>query len=128
MRYLVDTHILLWMTGMSALLPPKARDLIEEIDNIIVFSTVSIWEVAIKTARGYRDFAIDPSVLRENLLKNDYQELPLLGEHAAAVASLPAIHKDPFDRVLVAQALVEGLSLITVDKTVARYGGLIQLV
>ncbi len=113
---------------MSGRLPRVARDLIEEIDNMIFFSTVSIWEVAVKTARGYRDFAIDPSVLRENLLKNGYQELSLLGEHAVAVVNLPHIHKDPFDRILVAQALVEGLSLITVDKTVAKYGGLIRLV
>ncbi|MDK4706040.1 MULTISPECIES: type II toxin-antitoxin system VapC family toxin [unclassified Rhizobium] len=128
MRLLVDTHILLWMTGMSQRLPEKARNLIEDIDNTIVFSTVSIWEVAIKTGRARADFTIDARKLRENLLENGYQELPVLGEHATAVADLPDIHKDPFDRILVAQAFVEGLSLITADKTVASYGGLVRLV
>lgn len=128
MRFLVDTHILLWMTGMSRRLPLAARELIENVENVILFSTVSIWEVAIKTGRGRDEFAIDPRRLRINLLDNNYQELPLLGDHAAMVTSLPDIHKDPFDRILIAQALAEGLTLVTADKTVARYGGLVRLV
>ena len=128
MRFLVDTHILLWMTGMSQRLPRKARDLIEHLDNTIVFSTISIWEVAIKTGRARSDFTIDARRLRENLLENGYEELPVFGQHAAAVADLPDIHKDPFDRILVAQAFVEGISLITADKTVASYGGRVRLV
>jgi len=128
MKFLVDTHVLLWMTGFSQRLPEKARDLIEDLDNTIVFSTVSIWEVAIKTGRARPDFAINARELRENLLENGYEELPVLGQHAAAVSDLPDIHKDPFDRILVAQAFVEGISLITADKTVARYGGLVRLV
>lgn len=128
MRFLLDTHILLWTTVASQRLPEKARDLIEDLDNTIAFSTASIWEVAIKTGLARSDFAINPRRLYENLLENGYEELPVLGQHAAAVADLPDIHKDPFDRILVAQAFVEGISLITADKTVASYGGLVRLV
>ncbi|MBB3611754.1 type II toxin-antitoxin system VapC family toxin [Rhizobium sp. BK602] len=128
MRFLLDTHILLWATVASQRLPEKARDLIEDLDNTIAFSTASIWEVAIKTGLARSDFAINPRRLYENLLENGYEELPVLGQHAAAVADLPDIHKDPFDRILVAQAFVEGISLITADKTVASYGGLVRLV
>ncbi|WP_438751675.1 type II toxin-antitoxin system VapC family toxin [Pararhizobium sp. O133] len=127
-RLLVDTNILLWMTGFSHRLPPAARELIEDSRNTVLFSTVSIWEVAIKTGRGHADFTIDPERLRDKLLANNYIELPLFGEHAVHVKELPDIHKDPFDRILIAQALYEGMSLLTSDKTVARYGGLIRLV
>ncbi|MGY5809595.1 type II toxin-antitoxin system VapC family toxin [Rhizobium sp. LEGMi198b] len=128
MRFLLDTHILLWATVASQRLPEKARNLIEDLDNTIAFSTASIWEVAIKTGLARPDFVVDARRLYENLLENGYEELPVLGQHAAAVADLPDIHKDPFDRILVAQAFVESISLITADKTVASYGGLVRLV
>ena len=128
MKFLVDTHILLWMTGMSSRLPPNARELIEDIENTIAFSTVSIWEVAIKTSlKRFSDFNVDPERLRRNLLANGYEELPLRGEHAVTIRNLPQLHGDPFDRILIAQALTEGLWLLTADKTVAKYGGLIRL-
>jgi PIN domain nuclease of toxin-antitoxin system len=127
-RLLVDTNIFLWMTGFSRRLPAAARELIEDSDNVILFSTISIWEVAIKTGRGYADFTIDPERLRSNLLANNYVELPLLGEHAVRVKELPDIHKDPFDRILIAQAVSEGATFLTSDKTVAKYGGLVRLV
>ncbi|KAA1179529.1 type II toxin-antitoxin system VapC family toxin [Rhizobium tropici] len=128
MRFLLDTHILLWATVASQQLPEKARDLIEDLDNTIAFSTASIWEVAIKAGLARPDFAVNARRLYENLLENGYEELPVFGQHAAAVADLPDIHKDPFDRILIAQAFVEGISLITADKTVASYGGLVRLV
>ena len=129
MKLLVDTHILLWMSGMSWKLPHKARELLEDVENDVFFSTVSIWEVAIKSSlKRFPDFSVDAERLRRTLIDHSYRELPLMGEHAVAVGGLPHIHGDPFDRILIAQSLVEGLSLITVDKTVARYGGLIQLV
>jgi PIN domain nuclease of toxin-antitoxin system len=129
MKLLVDTHILLWMSGMSWRLPQKARGLLENIENEVFFSTISIWEIAIKSSLPrFPDFSVDAEKLRRTLIDQGYLELPLMGEHAVAVGGLPHIHGDPFDRILIAQSLVEGLSLITVDKTVARYGGLIQLV
>lgn len=96
--------------------------------NELVFSPVNLWEVAIKRALGRRDFQTDPRLLRESLLKNKYEELTITGDHAVAIDQLPGIHKDPFDRLLVAQSMVEGILLLTADPTVAKYPGPIRLV
>ena len=90
-------------------------------ENELLFSVASVWEVAIKYGLGRESFRTDPRMLRRNLLDNDYRELAVTGEHAAAVASLPPLHRDPFDRVLVAQSIVEGIILLTADPVVARY-------
>jgi len=97
-------------------------------DNDLVFSVVSIWEAAIKSALGKPSFGTDPRILRRRLLDNAYIELPLSGAHAVAIDLLPPIHKDPFDRILVAQAMVEGITLLTVDPVVARYPGPVRRV
>jgi PIN domain nuclease of toxin-antitoxin system len=128
MRLLPDTHILLWTIAESRRLSAAARALIGEPDNELTFSSASLWEVAIKAGRGRDDFRIDVSALRRNLFDNGYAELAVTGAHAAALASLPPIHKDPFDRMLVAQAIVEGFTLLTSDPTVAKYPGPIRLV
>jgi PIN domain nuclease of toxin-antitoxin system len=128
MRLLLDTHILLWTIAESQRLSAAARALIGEPDNELTFSAVSLWEVAIKTSRGRDDFRTDVSSLRRQLFENRYSELPVTGAHAAALASLPPIHKDPFDRMLVAQATAEGLTLITADPRIAKYPGPIRLV
>jgi PIN domain nuclease of toxin-antitoxin system len=109
-------------------LTAAARALIGEPDNELTFSSVSLWEVAIKTGRRRDDFRIDVSSLRRSLFDNNYAELAVTGAHVAALASLPPIHKDPFDRMLVAQAIVEGLTLVTSDPAVAKYPGPIRLV
>jgi PIN domain nuclease of toxin-antitoxin system len=127
-RLLSDTHILLWTTAESRRLSAAARALIGEPDNELTFSSVSLWEVAIKTGRRRDDFRIDVSSLRRSLFDNNYAELAVTGAHVAALASLPPIHKDPFDRMLVAQAIVEGLTLVTSDPAVAKYPGPIRLV
>ena len=128
MRLLPDTHILLWTIAESRRLSAAARALIGEPDNELTFSSVSLWEVAIKAGRGRDDFRIDVSSLRRSLFDNGYAELPMTGAHAAALAGLPAIHRDPFDRMLVAQAIVEGFTLLTSDPMVAKYPGPIRLV
>jgi PIN domain nuclease of toxin-antitoxin system len=128
MRLLLDTHILLWTIAESRKLSRAARALIGEPDNELTFSSASLWEVAIKVERGRDDFRIDVSSLRRSLFDNEYAELPMTGAHAIALASLPSIHRDPFDRVLVAQAIVEGLTLVTSDPAVAKYPGPIRLV
>ena len=93
----------------------------------MVYSAASLWEVAIKKGLGREDFRVDPRVLRRGLLEHDYTELVVTGAHAVAVDTLPRIHKDPFDRLLVAQAQIEGITLLTVDEVVGRYPGPIQL-
>ena len=128
MRLLLDTHLLLWTIAESRRLSAAARALIGETENELTFSSVSLWEVAIKAGRGRHNFRIDVSSLRRSLFDNDYAELPMTGAHAVALGSLPPIHRDPFDRMLVAQAIVEGLTLVTSDPAVAKYPGPIRLV
>ncbi|MEW6632441.1 MAG: type II toxin-antitoxin system VapC family toxin [Pseudomonadota bacterium] len=126
MKLLLDTHLLLWAAGEPDRLPFAALALIEDPSNELMFSAASLWEVAIKRGLGRDDFTIDPRLLRRGLLDNGYQELPITSAHAVAVDGLPAIHKDPFDRILVAQAIVEGITLLTTDGVVARYPGPIR--
>ena len=128
MKVLLDTHVLLWAAGEQARLAQDAHELIEDRDTELVFSAVSIWEVAIKNGLGRDDFSVDPRLLRRGLLENGYTELAVTGSHAVAVDSLPPLHKDPFDRMLVAQAQVEGIILLTADSAVASYGGSIRMV
>jgi PIN domain nuclease of toxin-antitoxin system len=87
-----------------------------------------LWEIVIKRSLGRNDFPVDAVLLRRGLLRSGYSELPVTGEHALAIDALPAIHKDPFDRVLVAQAIVEGLLLLTADPVVAKYPGTVRKV
>ncbi|HJX57879.1 MAG TPA: type II toxin-antitoxin system VapC family toxin [Thiobacillus sp.] len=126
MKLLLDTHVLLWAAGSPAQLPPAARALLEDLNNELVFSAASLWEIAIKRGLGRADFQVDARVLRRGLLDNGYLELPITSEHAVFIDSLPAIHKDPFDRILIAQATVEGITLLTADALVAQYPGPIR--
>ena len=126
MNFLLDTHVLLWAAAASRRLPEDARALIEDPGNELVFSAASLWEVAIKNGLGQEEFSVDPRLLRRGLLENGYVELPVTGAHAMAVDLLPPIHKDPFDRILVAQAQIEGLTLLTADEVVTRYPGPIR--
>ena len=128
MKLLLDTHLLLWAAGAPKKLGLKARRLIADTDNELIFSAASIWEVAIKRALGRADFQVDTRLFRRGLIDNGYVELPVFSAHAVAVEALPPIHKDPFDRLLVAQSLVEGIVLLTTDATVAEYGGSVRLV
>ncbi|AOR81206.1 type II toxin-antitoxin system VapC family toxin [Novosphingobium resinovorum] len=128
MKVLLDTHILLWAAGEPDRLPNAARDVLEDPETELVFSPVSLWEVAIKRGLGRDDFQVDPRLLRRGLLDNGYVELPITSEHAVAVDSLPPIHKDPFDRMLIAQATAVGIQLLTVDEMVGRYSGPIRCV
>jgi len=127
-RVLLDTHIAMWTFFQQRRLSVKARSLIEDRQNSLIFSTASLWEIAIKRALGKREFQFDPRVLRRAMLDDGYEELPVLGQHAVEVDSLPPIHKDPFDRILIAQAMVEGITLLTADPMIARYPGPIRKV
>ena len=128
MKLLLDTHLLLWAAGEPNRLPAAARRLIGNSENELLFSAASLWEIAIKCGLGREDFQVDGRLLRRGLLDNGYIDLPVTGEHAVAIDGLPPIHKDPFDRILVAQATVEGITLLTVDPLVAKYPGPIRKV
>ena|SRR5690606_16646220 len=128
MKLLLDTHVLLWAAGQPQRLSAQAHELIQAPQNELIFSAASLWEIAIKRGLGRADFRIDPRVLRRGLLDNGYSELPILSEHVVAIDGLPPLHKDPFDRVLLAQAQVEGITLLTADPLLADYPGPVRLV
>ena len=128
MKLLLDTHLLLWAAGMPGHLSTEAAALIEDTENELFFSAASLWEIAIKHGLGRENFRVNARLLRRGLLDNGYSELPIGSEHAVAIDSLPPIHKDPFDRMLVAQAIVEGITLLTADMMVAQYPGPIRKV
>jgi PIN domain nuclease of toxin-antitoxin system len=128
MKLLLDTHLLLWAAGEPRRLSKQARTLIGNPENELLFSAASVWEVAIKRGLGRDDFTVNARLLRRGLLDNGYGELPIISDHVVATDSLPPIHKDPFDRLLVAQATVEGITLLTTDSLVARYPGPIRRV
>ena len=110
---LLDTQLLLWAAGQPERLPVGARTVIDDARNQLMFSAASLWEVAIKSGLGRADFRADARLLRRGLLDNGYDELAITSEHAVAIANLPPIHKDPFDRMLVAQSAIEGILLLT---------------
>ena len=112
MKLLLDTQLLLWAAGQ----------------NELVFSAASLWEVAIKSSLGREDFRVEPRLLRRGLLGNGYVELPVTSQHAVSIDGLPPLHKDPFDRLLLSQALSEGITLLTTDSALAGYPGPVRKV
>jgi len=128
LKLLLDTQLLLWAAGQPDRLSAAARRQLSNRSNELYFSAASIWEISIKNSLGRDDFRADPRVLRRGLLDNGYIELPITGQHAANVDSFPPLHKDPFDRLLLAQALTEGITLLTTDAQLARYKGPVKKV
>ncbi|MHB0992480.1 MAG: type II toxin-antitoxin system VapC family toxin [Burkholderiales bacterium] len=127
MKLLLDTHLLLWAADSIERVPAGARTLMADPANVLYFSVASLWEIAIKRGLNRPDFQVDARMLRRGLIDNGYYELSILSEHAAALDVLPPIHKDPFDRLLIAQAIVEGITLLTNDAAVAKYQGPVRL-
>jgi PIN domain nuclease of toxin-antitoxin system len=125
---LLDTHLLLWAAGQPDRLSRSARTLLEDSANVLAFSAASLWEIVIKRDLGRDDFRVEPRRLRRGLRDAGYQELPITSDHALAVGLLPPLHRDPFDRMLIAQATSEGAQLLTVDPVLAQYPGPIRLV
>ncbi len=128
MKLLFDTHVLIWAAAAPERLPQQLIDLILDPGNVRHFSAASIWEVAIKAQLGRQDFRHDASVLRLGLLQNGYVELPITGRHAVAAGALPLVHRDPFDRMLLAQAAEDDMILVTMDATIAVYPGPIRFI
>jgi len=127
-RLLLDTHILLWAAGQPGKLSRAARRLLNDPGNRLTFSAASLWEIAIKQSLGRDDFRVDARLLRRGLLDNGYDELAVTSAHAVALDTLPPLHKDPFDRMLIAQSQVEGIALVTADEQVAQYRGTVVMV
>jgi PIN domain nuclease of toxin-antitoxin system len=127
-KLLLDTHLLIWAADSFERLPTDARVLMADPGNELLFSVASLWEIAIKRGLNRHDFQIDARLLRRGLIDNGYGELPILSQHAVAIDALPPIHRDPFDRMLIAQATVEGVTLLTNDVTVGQYQGPVRLV
>jgi PIN domain nuclease of toxin-antitoxin system len=125
-KLLLDTGVLLWAAANSKRLSASARKLLNDPGNELCFSAASLWEITIKNSLGRKDFRVEPRVLRRGLLDNGYTELPVTSQHAVGVDNLPDIHRDPFDRLLLAQALSEGITLVTSDALLATYPGPIR--
>lgn len=128
MKLLLDTHLLLWAAGAPEQLPLAAKELLEEPQNELLFSSASLWEIVIKNNLGRTDFQVDVRVLRRGLLDNGYEELRISSDHAIYIEALQMLHKDPFDRILIAQSAVEGILLLTSDTLVSQYPGPIRQV
>ena len=128
MKLLLDTQLLLWAAGQPERLSAAARKLLRDPRNDLLFSAASLWEIAIKKTLGREDFRVEPRLLRRGLLDNGYAELPITSQHAVNIDGLPPLHKDPFDRLLLAQALSEGITLLTSDAQLARYAGPVRKV
>jgi PIN domain nuclease of toxin-antitoxin system len=127
-KFLLDTHLLLWIAGHPERLSEELRNELTDPANEFAFSAASLWEISIKTALGRQDFQVDPRLLRQALMDNGYVELPITSEHAVSIDALPPIHKDPFDRILLAQAITEEMTLLTVDGQLAQYPGPVRKV
>jgi len=123
MKLLLDTQVLLWAAGEPKRLSAAARKLLLDPHHELLFSAASLWEIAIKSTLGREDFQVEPRLLRRGLLDNGYVEVPITSQHAVSIDLLPPLHRDPFDRLLLAQALTKGLTLVTADAQLARYPG-----
>lgn len=128
MRFLLDTQLLLWATGAPERLSDAAEKIILDSSVRLLYSSVSVWEVAIKSTLGRSDFLVQPARFLEELIDRGYAELPMHADHAIAIAELPTIHRDPFDRMLIGQATRESIVLLTTDTVIGSYPGPIQLV
>lgn len=128
MNFLLDTHLLIWSALQNPKLSPKARLLISDLSNQLWFSTASLWETAIKSALKRPDFSIEVGQLRAGLLANGYREIAVEGRHVLVFRDLIPLHRDPFDRLLVAQAKSEGMALLTSDRQLAAYGDMVRFV
>ena len=126
MRLLLDTHVLVWCLSGDRKLPPATAEVIRDPATDVYFSSVSIWEVAIKSALG--KMRADANAMLKHLVDEGFKELPVMARHAVATVTLPMHHRDPFDRLLVAQSRLESLRLLTNDKIMALYGEPVVLV
>ncbi|MCL1941484.1 MAG: type II toxin-antitoxin system VapC family toxin [Synergistaceae bacterium] len=121
MKLLLDTQMWIWLLFWPENLPLKAREVISDEENDLCFSPANLWEISIKRSRNKPDFQINARVMRENLLDTCCLEIPITSSHTITAGELPALHKDPFDRLLIAQAVVENIFLLTSDRKISEY-------
>jgi PIN domain nuclease of toxin-antitoxin system len=127
MRLLVDTHVLLWAAASPERLPASFRARLESPESTVLFSAASIWEIAIKAQIGKLDLAVEPDEIARTAVDRGFEELSITSAHAAATGRLPLLHRDPFDRILLAQAIEEPARLLTLDRALARYSELVEV-
>ena len=128
MRILLDTNILLWTAGIPSRFDRATSDMLEHADNTILFSAASIWEIAIKTGLGRPDFRVSPDAIADAARRSGFIELPITAKIAARAVDLPPYHKDPFDRLLIVQALAEPAIFLTADRALTRYSDFVTLI
>ncbi|MDR1295548.1 MAG: type II toxin-antitoxin system VapC family toxin [Bifidobacteriaceae bacterium] len=126
MAYLLDTHVLLFAMYSPERLSARTVALLEDPAQAVWFSAASIWEIAIKSSLGRPDFTASPFAVRDEALALGFRELPVEAIHAAQVTALPPLHRDPFDRLLVAQATATGHTLLSTDRQVQQYPGPVE--
>jgi PIN domain nuclease of toxin-antitoxin system len=127
MKFLADTHLLLWLAEDNPRLSSRAKSLLLDATHEVYFSSASIWEISIKYPLGRSEIDIPAGELHAGMKRYGFLELPVTSEHALAVADLPSTHGDPFDRILVAQAKVEDMQLLTADRTLSTYPGVLRV-
>lgn len=127
MRFLLDTHVLLWALAEPGRIPAGAREWLESPEHQVFFSAASIWEIAIKARIGRFRLSLSVDEVAAAAVRTGFEELPVRASHTAATAKLPVHHRDPFDRLLVAQALQEPARLLTVDRGLRRYSDLVEV-
>ena len=128
MRGLLDTRVLVWMVIEPERIGPAVRSRIEDAGNDLLYSAASLWEIAIKAALGRADFRVSPDRIHQAIVSAGLVELPVRSEAALRAGALPLHHRDPFDRLLVAQASLEGATLYTADRQLLAYGAHVELV
>ena len=127
MNFLLDTHILIWAAIAPHKISPELASLLSDPSNHLYFSSASIWEISIKESLGKKDFKFSSKKLYDGLIENGYKELKVSALHAMEVIKLPFIHRDPFDRILVATAIWENMPLLTNDSTLSSYHSLVRV-
>lgn len=128
MNYLLDTHLLIWAAAEPARLPKAAEELLRRVDCGFFFSAIAVWEIALKRGRQRPDFGFEPGELRAGFLQRGVHEIAITSRHALELPALPRLHRDPFDRMLIAQARVERMVLLTSDRRLAAYGPPVKVV
>jgi PIN domain nuclease of toxin-antitoxin system len=126
-NFLLDTHILIWAAISPHKISPELASLLSDPSNHLYFSSASIWEISIKESLGKRDFHVSSNKLHDGLVENGYKEIKVSALHAMGVIKLPFIHRDPFDRILVATAIWENMPLLTNDSTLSPYHSLVRV-